>query len=86
MAHCLHSVHCSSKGLCRSTPHRFLLTAGRNCVTQTQEKAREIECLWPVALTQVPSLWHSLCSAKIDSSKEDSRSLIGHVVSPFDFS
>ena len=29
-------------------------------------------CLWPIILTQGPSLWCTRCSAKMDASKKDS--------------
>ena len=39
-----------------------------------------------IILTQGPSWWCTHCSAKLDSSKDDSGRLVGHVVSPFDLS
>ena len=41
-------------------------------------------CLWPIILNQCPSCWYTHCSAKMDSSEEDSGRLVAQVASPFD--
>ena len=41
-----------------------------------------VSCLWTIILTQSPSRWHTSRSANMDSSKQDSGRLVGHINSP----
>ena len=41
-----------------------------------------VSCLWTIILSQSPSRWHTRRSANMDSSKQDSERLVGHINSP----